>query len=167
MLRFAQQQRIFEPEKVELDAPHKRLDRHNLDNRVYNKLLIVRTIVTLVVLNHKVIAQTSISHSEKAQPLEEYPKALTSRQPHPTHCDFKLHLHLNIGIFSTHCHLLQLISPTDTALLSGFEFNNTPECPPQVQLPHRTHLRVLPSSLGEESLRQSPHLIGAESTRPP
>lgn len=94
------------------------------------------------------------------------PKALASRQPHHSHCVFKLHLHLNTDTSLTRYHL-RLVCHSEAALLLSFEFNNTPECPPQVQLPHRTHLSVLPSSLGEESLRQSPRLLGAESTRPP
>jgi len=165
-LHFAQRQRISSLKKVELDDPTNR-HRHyhptsafTINSSPSASPSSSSSSITTPLL------ERALYHSRKIQPLEASPKAPASRQPHRSHYVFKLHLHSNTDTFSTQYHL-QLVCLSETALLSSFETNNTPECPPQVQLPHRTHLTVLPSSLGEESLRQSPRLLGAESTRPP
>lgn len=140
--------------------------RHTRSRR--NKYLIVRTIILSLSSINRLAAQPSPLHlSFRAQPLEKDPKAPVSRPPHRSRCVSKLHLLSNTDTFSTLDHLPRLIVPTKAALLSAFLFNNNQHCLPEFQLPHRTLLPVLPSSTGEESLRQSPRLIGAESVRPP
>jgi len=153
--------------KVELDDPTNRPDRHyhttiavTINSSPSAPPLPSSSSTTKLSLKRAYITQ------EKYSLWRQSPKALASRQPHHSHCVFKLHLLSNTDTSLIHYHP-RLVCHSEATLLLRFEFNNTLECPPQVQLPHRTHLWVLPSSLGEESLRQSPRLLGAESTRPP